>query len=75
MEDQKQDIHGHSSGNGETMGYFMNIEELQNKIKMQESIIENLRNGLQQLAAENHALTARIAEYENTNNQNSLQES
>ena len=53
----------------------MNIEELQNKIKMQESIIENLRNGLQQLAAENHALTARIAEHENTNNQNSLQES
>ena len=56
MEDQKQDIHGHSSGNGATMGYFMNIEELQNKIKMQESIIENLRNGLQQLAAEKHAI-------------------
>tara|TARA_R110000782_G_scaffold75501_1_gene150525 strand:- start:96 stop:239 length:144 start_codon:yes stop_codon:yes gene_type:complete len=34
----------------------MNIEELQNKIKMQESIIENLRNGLQQLAAEKHAI-------------------
>ena len=62
MEDQKQDIHGHSSGNGETMGYFMNIEELQNKIKMQESIIENLRNGLQQLAAENHAIEKENAE-------------
>ena len=52
-------------------GKEITASELQNKIKMQDSIIENLRNGLQQLAAENHALTARIAEYENTNNQNS----
>ena len=40
----------------------MNIEELLNKIKMQESIIENLRNGLQQLAAENHAIEKENAE-------------
>ena len=43
-------------------GKEITASELQSKIKMQESIIENLRNGLQQLAAKNHAIEKENAE-------------